>query len=113
MFDSLSNRLQDVFQTLRGETRLTPENVRQGMFTAQAAGGWELTHGDPHYPLIQFRAPDDFTGINDEREVWWCKSKSSEIDGQPGSYYYFDNGHRYDEGQWPSGDPQLFDKPCP
>src|SRR5438552_2299266 len=27
MFESLSNRLQDVFKTLRGETRLTPENV--------------------------------------------------------------------------------------
>src|ERR1035437_2736168 len=27
MFDSLSNRLQDVFKALRGETRLTPENV--------------------------------------------------------------------------------------
>ena len=27
MFDSLSARLQDVFKTLRGEARLTPENI--------------------------------------------------------------------------------------
>src|SRR5213082_1400627 len=27
MFDSLSTRLQDVFKTLRGESRLTPEHV--------------------------------------------------------------------------------------
>ena len=31
MFDSLSNRLQDVFKTLRGETRLTPENVEAAL----------------------------------------------------------------------------------
>ncbi|MGE3705563.1 MAG: signal recognition particle receptor subunit alpha, partial [Vicinamibacterales bacterium] len=27
MFDSLSTRLQDVFKSLRGETRLTPEAI--------------------------------------------------------------------------------------
>src|SRR3954467_5691894 len=27
MFDSLGNRLQDVFRSIRGETRLTPETV--------------------------------------------------------------------------------------
>ena len=27
MFESLSTRLQDVFKTLRGESRLTPENI--------------------------------------------------------------------------------------
>jgi signal recognition particle subunit SRP54 len=31
MFESLSNRLQDVFKTLRGETRLTPENVEAAL----------------------------------------------------------------------------------
>ena len=90
---------------------LTPENIRQGLFTSPPAGGWALTK-DPHYPLIQFRAPDDFTGINDAREVWWCSTKSSEIDGQPGSYDFTNGGQRYDKGQLPSGDPQLFTKTC-
>jgi signal recognition particle subunit SRP54 len=31
MFDSLSTRLQDVFKTLRGETRLTPENIEAAL----------------------------------------------------------------------------------
>ena len=32
MFESLSNRLQDVFKSLRGETRLTPENYATGPY---------------------------------------------------------------------------------
>src|ERR1700694_4636127 len=31
MFESLSTRLQDVFKTLRGETRLTPENIEAAL----------------------------------------------------------------------------------
>ena len=31
MFDALSNRLQDVFQSLKGETRLTPEAVEAAL----------------------------------------------------------------------------------
>src|SRR5947207_12835178 len=31
MFDSLSTRLQDVFKTLRGEAKLTPENIEAAL----------------------------------------------------------------------------------
>src|SRR4030095_5391955 len=31
MFDSLSTRLQDVFKSLRGEARLTPENIEAAL----------------------------------------------------------------------------------
>src|SRR5918994_5653195 len=31
MFDALSNRLQNVFQSLKGETRLTPETVEAAL----------------------------------------------------------------------------------
>src|SRR5262245_53632918 len=31
MFDSLSTRLQDVFKSFRGETRLTPENIEAAL----------------------------------------------------------------------------------
>src|SRR5947199_5412474 len=31
MFDSLSTRLQDVFKSLRGETRLTPESIEAAL----------------------------------------------------------------------------------
>ncbi|MHB8671515.1 MAG: type 1 periplasmic-binding domain-containing protein, partial [Acidimicrobiales bacterium] len=92
---------------------LNPDTIRQGLFSAPARGGWKLTHGNPHYTLQQYRPPDDYTGVNDAREVWWCKSKVSDIDGEPGSYYAVDNGHRYDLGEWPGGDPQVFDHVCP
>ncbi|MCU1460663.1 MAG: hypothetical protein JWO37_738 [Acidimicrobiales bacterium] len=91
--------------------RLTPENIQQGMFTAGPAGGWALTH-DPHYPLIQYQAPDDYTGISDEREVWWCKSAVSTIDNEPGSYISVNGGQRYTAGQWLTADPKVFDQPC-
>ena len=92
---------------------LTPENVRQGLFVQPPKGGWAETHGNPAYPLVKFAAPDDYTGINDAREVWWCSTRPSEIDGKPGSYTPVDNGHRYDVGQWPGGDPQVFTSVCP
>ena len=31
MFESLSTRLQDAFKTLRGEARLTPENIEEAL----------------------------------------------------------------------------------
>ena len=41
MFESLTTRFEDVFQTLRGEVRLTPETV-------EAAEHWKL----PPYPTM-------------------------------------------------------------
>jgi hypothetical protein len=79
----------------------------QGLFTAAPRGG------TPNYPKIKFSAPSDFTGINDAREVWWCKSRRSEIDGQPGSYTPVDGGKRYDLTEWPTGSPKVFDSVCP
>src|SRR5439155_240963 len=58
---------------------LTPENMRQGLFTAPARGGWVESHGDQNKALIKFDAPDDYTGIDDSREVWWCSNRPSEI----------------------------------
>jgi hypothetical protein len=91
--------------------RLTPDNIRQGMFTAGSAGGWALTH-DPHYPLIHYQAPDKFTGYGDEREVWWCRSAISPIDNEPGAYISVNGGQRLTPGQWLSADPKVFDQPC-
>ncbi|HEX2851516.1 MAG TPA: hypothetical protein VHN98_13225, partial [Acidimicrobiales bacterium] len=88
--------------------RLTPETIRDGMFNAPMRGGWAETKGDPHYPGIKFKSPGDFTGIDDAREVYWCPARISEIDGNPGSYAFVDNGHRYGLGEWPSGDPKVF-----
>src|SRR6201993_4732415 len=48
MFDSLSSRLQDVFKTLRGETRLTPENIEAALREIRLA----LLEADVNYKVV-------------------------------------------------------------
>src|SRR6185436_2624047 len=49
MFDTLSNRLQDVFKTLRGETRLTPENVEIALREIRLA----LLEADVNFKVVK------------------------------------------------------------
>ena len=47
--------------------------------------------------------PDDYTAISDAREVYWCATCTSRIDGQAGAYVSPNNARRYQLGQWPQG----------
>ncbi|MCM3881938.1 MAG: signal recognition particle protein [Vicinamibacterales bacterium] len=49
MFDTLSNRLQDVFKTLRGETRLTPENIEVALREIRLA----LLEADVNFKVVK------------------------------------------------------------
>jgi signal recognition particle subunit SRP54 len=49
MFESLSNRLQDVFKNLRGETRLTPENVEAALREIRLA----LLEADVNFKVVK------------------------------------------------------------
>jgi signal recognition particle subunit SRP54 len=49
MFESLSQRLQDVFKTLRGETRLTPENVEAALREIRLA----LLEADVNFKVVK------------------------------------------------------------
>src|SRR5436853_4652809 len=49
MFDSLSGRLQDVFKTLRGETRLTPENIEAALREIRLA----LLEADVNFKVVK------------------------------------------------------------
>ena len=49
MFDSLSDRLQHVFKTLRGETRLTPENVEAALREIRLA----LLEADVNFKVVK------------------------------------------------------------
>jgi signal recognition particle subunit SRP54 len=49
VFDSLSNRLQDVFKTLRGESRLTPENVEVALREIRLA----LLEADVNFKVVK------------------------------------------------------------
>jgi hypothetical protein len=90
---------------------LTPDTIKGGRFRSPVRGGWLETGGIPNYPAIKF-GENDYTGIDDAREVYWCNSRISEIDGKPGSYAFVDNGHRYSLGEWPSGDPKVTTSGC-
>src|SRR5438034_3568124 len=49
MFDSLSHRLQDVFKTLRGESRLTPENIEAALREIRLA----LLEADVNFKVVK------------------------------------------------------------
>ena len=49
MFDSLSTRLQDVFKSLRGETRLTPENIEAALREIRLA----LLEADVNFKVVK------------------------------------------------------------
>jgi signal recognition particle subunit SRP54 len=49
MFDSLSTRLQDVFKTLRGEIRLTPENIEAALREIRLA----LLEADVNFKVVK------------------------------------------------------------
>jgi hypothetical protein len=91
--------------------RVTPVVMHEHLLAQPAAGGWALTH-DQHYPLVAFRVPSPWTALEDMREVYWCASRPSEVDNKPGSYEPVDGGHRFNLGEWPTGDPQVFTRAC-
>src|ERR1700750_2295400 len=49
MFDSLGTRLQDVFKSLRGETRLTPENIEAALREIRMA----LLEADVNFKVVK------------------------------------------------------------
>src|SRR3954451_10046856 len=49
MFESLSTRLQDVFKSLRGESRLTPENVEVALREIRLA----LLEADVNFKVVK------------------------------------------------------------
>src|SRR5215211_5313255 len=49
MFESLSNRLQDVFKSLRGQGRLTPENIEAALREIRLA----LLEADVNFKVVK------------------------------------------------------------
>jgi hypothetical protein len=64
--------------------------------------------GTPTETLLAFRNPFPYTGIKDFREVWYCPTSNSPINGQPGSYQPAYGGKRFQLGQVTSGTGELF-----
>lgn len=88
---------------------LHPLNVERNVVQeGSRRGGWEATGHDPTEELFTF-GTNDYTGLEDAREVIWRPERPSEVDGRPGSYEPLHGGRRYENGQWPS----TFDVPRP
>jgi hypothetical protein len=80
----------------------TPASIRAGLFSADPIGG------DPVHAKIYFGRPNDYTGIKDAREVFWCQTATSGIDGKQGAYVPVNGGKRFEVGQWPAEEPKVF-----
>jgi hypothetical protein len=76
---------------------LTPETFEAGMF-AYPGGTGQFGHWDFD--------DQNYTGITDVRELWWDSDALSPFNNRPGTYA--DNGERWERGQIPEGDPQVF-----
>ena len=86
----------------------TPDRIHAGLTAIEPFASWQATH-DPHNIKVGFRDPSPWTAAMDTREVYWSQSRTSEIDGKPGSYCPVGGGHRFDLGEWLTGNPDVFD----
>ncbi|HVV35792.1 MAG TPA: hypothetical protein VHC63_04255 [Acidimicrobiales bacterium] len=87
----------------------TPDSIHRGLVALDPVGSWQQLH-DQHSIKVGFKSPSEWTATEDMREVYWNATRTSEIDGKPGSYCPVDGGHRYDLGEWLKGDPDVFDQ---
>ena len=80
----------------------TVGTITQGLQSANPEGG------TPTETMIDYRQPFPFTGIKDFREVWYCPTATSPINGQPGAYQASFGGHRFQLGQLSGGTSEIF-----
>jgi hypothetical protein len=72
---------------------LTPQTFQQGMFAYPGANG----------PLGHWSwGPNDYTAVDDAREIYWDRKALSPFNNQPGRYIAPDGDRRY-RGVWPAG----------
>lgn len=94
---------------LAGPT-LTPETFRDGLFAYPPSTGGitrpQISFGQGAYPWESYLAYDN------QAPIWWdADAVGSDEGGRQGRgmWRWVDGGRRYAPGQWPSGDPRLFD----
>jgi hypothetical protein len=80
----------------------TPATIAEGLESAAAEGGI------PTETMIDYHNPWLWTGIKDFREVWYCPTSTSPINGQPGAFEPVNGGRREQIGQVQPGTSELF-----
>lgn len=78
---------------------LTPQTFAEGMDRypggSGVAGSWGF-------------GPNDQTPPEDAREIWWDPNRRSIQNNEPGAYVDTAPGTRYRRGEWPPGEPRVF-----
>ncbi|HET6910000.1 MAG TPA: hypothetical protein VFH54_11725 [Mycobacteriales bacterium] len=75
---------------------LTPQNIASGLMKEPELGG------GVYYASWKFTPKFPYSAEYDVREVSYCSTKVSPINGQPGSYYALLGGHRFKQGEMTS-----------
>jgi hypothetical protein len=78
---------------------LTPATFEQGMFEYPGGTGPLGTWGF---------GPQNYTPTEDAREIWWDPERTSKQNNERGAYVESEPGVRYRTGQWPTGEPRVF-----
>lgn len=86
----------------------TPAQIHQGLVNLGSNGGWPKLH-DPHIMKWGIDQQSPWTFGEDVREVYWSQTRASNADGKQGSYCPVGGGRRYSLGEFPVGDPDVFD----
>ena len=102
----------NIFNLLQGAgPALTPANIEKGIATMPATGGPDFAVGKWNYGKGADGNPDH-TAVDDSREVYWDGSAPpgpEERDKtKKGSFIEVNAGKRYDLGDWPKTDPEVY-----
>ncbi|MGH9041869.1 MAG: ABC transporter substrate-binding protein, partial [Acidimicrobiia bacterium] len=78
---------------------LTPETFEAGLYAYPGgtgpAGTWRF-------------APGRYSPVQDAREIYWDRNKTSRLNNKKGAYVETEPGRRYKPGEWPASDPDVF-----
>jgi hypothetical protein len=81
---------------------LNPLSFEQGLLYNTPPVG-----GSGHVPLYRW-GPDDYTGVDDIKEVYWDPTATSAVDGSTGAYVVVGGDKRYQLGRLTAGlDPSI------
>ena len=96
---------------------LTPTTFKEGMFNKPPAGGpWggSTTTGTSYGRKWLKTAWDDYSGYDGMNETWWDPNQISPDEAlyanSPGAYWRVNHGKQYTVSNFPTGEPQMFDK---
>jgi hypothetical protein len=89
---------------------VSKDSVAAGIFSLPPGGAPDYAVGYISYRDGSDGMPGttDHTGIDDSREIYWMGTKTSDFDGQAGTYVETYGGKRFRNGEWPAESPPIY-----